>query len=588
MARVKAKARARSGARAKSARTAKAAPKAKAKAGTKVTAAAGAAKRPAAPRPSARVVVDARKTEPLRRIWRYAGYDEPNYTYTPNGRALLVKLGGMADGPYFIRCHFMLCTGDGTGRPKWGSTNAYTEDAAGNPVYSWDIIDRILDTQIATGCIPFVELGFMPKALTTGPVSQPYDDPRHGTWRFPPRDYEKWRGLIRALGHHCVERYGLRQVSQWYWELWNEPDIFYWQGTVQEYCRLFDYTEAGLHEAVPQARLGGPATTSPARPEAGRFLRSFLEHCARGANAVSGRQGTRLDYITIHTKGGGYRVDPKAAKTPPTQWELARHVAEGLKIMGDFPELKGLEVNLSECDPDGWAAGTRHDNPNLNYRNTEYYASYIANSVCKLMDLGRSAANQVDGMLTWAFQFENRPLFEGLRTLSTNGVDKAALNVFRLLARLGGNRLAFSSNRARDPLARAGGDAPDAPPDLSGLAAGDGEGRIHVLLSCHHDDWDVQAPATVALQLRGLAPRQLYSVVTRTIDRAQANPYAAWVALGSPAKATASQMEVLKRAALLKPRKLRDLTADASGGCEMSIVAATHSVTLIELTPVHK
>ncbi len=576
MARVKAKAGTRAGARAGVRR-----------AGAKAKAGAGASRKPGAARPSARVVVDARKREPLRRIWRYAGYDEPNYTYTPNGRALLDKLGSMADGPYFVRCHFMLCTGDGAGRPKWGSTNAYTEDAAGDPVYFWDIIDRILDTQIEAGCIPFVEIGFMPKALTTGPSTLPYDDPRQGTWRFPPRDYEKWRGLIRALGRHCVQRYGLRQVSQWYWELWNEPDIFYWQGTVQDYCRLYDYTEAGLHEAVPQAYLGGPATTSPARPEAGAFLRSFLEHCARGTNAVSGRRGARLDFITIHTKGGGYRVDPTAAKKPPTLWELLRHVAEGLKIMGDYPELKGLEVNLSECDPDGWAAGTRHDNPNLNYRNTEYYASYIANSVCKLMDLGRDGPNQVDGMLTWAFQFENRPLFEGLRSLSTNGVDKAALNVFRLLARLGGSRLALSSSRARNPLASEGGDDPAAQPDLSGLAACDQEGRIQVLLSCHHDDWDVKAPATVALQLRGLAPGQRYTVVTRAIDGKHANAYAAWVAMGSPPRAGAAQMETLKRAALLKPGKLRDLTADSAGASEASIVVAAHSVTLIELAPAH-
>ena len=80
------------------------------------------------------IEVNAAQRTPLRRIWRYVGYDEPNYTYTENGRELLAKIGAMADGPYYIRCHFLLCTGDGTGRPKWGSTNAYTEDGDGNPV----------------------------------------------------------------------------------------------------------------------------------------------------------------------------------------------------------------------------------------------------------------------------------------------------------------------------------------------------------------------------------------------------------------------------------------------------------------------
>ncbi len=76
-------------------------------------------------------------------------------------------------------------------------------------MYSWDIIDRILDAILETGCTPFVELGFMPQALTTAPAGMPYDDPRAGGWRYPPRDHEKWKGLIAALGEHCRRRYGL-------------------------------------------------------------------------------------------------------------------------------------------------------------------------------------------------------------------------------------------------------------------------------------------------------------------------------------------------------------------------------------------
>ncbi|MGA1645564.1 MAG: beta-xylosidase, partial [bacterium] len=82
------------------------------------------------------VNVEVTEQEPLRRIWTYVGYDEPNYTYTERGRELLGKLGKLPDGPYFIRCHFLLCTGDGTGSPKWGSTNAYTEQD-GKPVYDF-------------------------------------------------------------------------------------------------------------------------------------------------------------------------------------------------------------------------------------------------------------------------------------------------------------------------------------------------------------------------------------------------------------------------------------------------------------------
>ena len=114
---------------------------------------------------------------------------------------------------------------------------------------------------------------------------------------------------------------------------------------------------------------------------------------------------------------------------------------------------------LSECDPDGWAAGTIHDNPNLYYRNTEYYASYVACTVNKLIDRAASTGAQIDGMLTWAFLFEDRDYFEGFRTLSTNGIDKPVLNVFRMLAKLGGSRLAADCDRASDPVARGRADS---------------------------------------------------------------------------------------------------------------------------------
>lgn len=532
-----------------------------------------------------RVTVDARHRTPLRRIWRYFGYDEPNYTDTPNGRALLGKLGALADGPYFVRAHFLLCSGDGTGRPKWGSTNVYTEaeDATRHPVYSWEIIDGILDAWLAAGLVPFVELGFMPEALSTAPSGTRYDHIYEGGWRYPPRDYARWQGLVEALARHCLDRYGEREVSRWYWELWNEPDIFYWAGTLEEYCRLYDHTVAGLTAALPRARVGGPATTSPARPAAGDFLRRFLEHCVGGENAATGERGTRLDFVSFHTKGGGYRPQPDAPKQTPTIHTLLRHAAAGLEIVGELPDLARKEVVLSECDPDGWAAGSIRDNPNLAYRNTEYYASYVVSAACKLIDLGAPDGPRVDGMLTWAFQFEGREYFEGLRSLSTNGVDKPVLSVFRMLARLGDARLALESDAARDPLALEGGDRPDTPPDVSGLATLDGEGGVRVLLVSHHDDWDVRRPSEVRLSVRGLSDG-VYSVRRYLLDAEHGNSHAAWRALGSPQQPTPQQLAWLHRAGRLA--LVESATARVAGGeAALDITLAAHAVCLVELSP---
>src|SRR5580658_101849 len=96
---------------------------------------------------------------PYRPIYAYFGYDEPNYTYAPNGRKLIGELAELSPVRVEIRAHHLLVTGDGTPALKWGSTNAYTEDAAGRPVYDWKIVDRIFDTYLAVHARPFVEIG---------------------------------------------------------------------------------------------------------------------------------------------------------------------------------------------------------------------------------------------------------------------------------------------------------------------------------------------------------------------------------------------------------------------------------------------
>ena len=531
------------------------------------------------------ITIHADRRTPLRRIWRYVGYDEPNYTYMHDGRELLAKLGRMSDAPYYIRCHFILCTGDGMPSLKWGSTNVYTEDEHGEPVYDWTLIDRILDTYLEVGCIPFVEIGFMPEALTTAPAGTPYSDPRHGGWRFPPKDYGRWMELMHALGKHCVARYGLGEVSKWYWELWNEPDIFYWAGSTAEYCRLYDYTVAGLTAAIPLAKVGGPSTTSGmSRPESYGFLRDFLEHCACGTNAVTGQRGTRLDYISFHAKGGGYRANAEAVKQTPTMHTVVGNVAVSLNVAADFPEFAGREVMITECDPDGWAAGTVRDNANLFYRNSEYYASYVACTVNKLIDLRATNNLRIDGMLTWAFEFEGRDYFEGFRTLSTNGIDKAVLNVFRMLAKLGGARLQLESNAARDPLAQGGGDSEDMPSDIAGIAAINESEAIQVFLSSHHDDWDVKGTTEVSVRLTGLPVDQSYGVAYSLVADGHSNAYSAWLQMGQPQSPTEVQLQELQQAAKLKTERLSTVQS-VNGECEVKVTLPVHSVCLLQFTP---
>ncbi len=187
-----------------------------------------------------------------------------------DGERLLSDLGKLRPGHVYFRAHNLLTSGDGTPAFKWGSTNAYTEDDQGRPVYDWRIVDAIFDTYLARGIRPYVEIGFMPRALSIQP--DPYRhawrpgfgyDKIFAGWRMPPRDYRAWGELVYQWVSHCVSRYGPAEVEKWYWQTWNEANICpdgYWGGTPQEFWCLNDHAIAAARRALPTARVGGPDT----------------------------------------------------------------------------------------------------------------------------------------------------------------------------------------------------------------------------------------------------------------------------------------------------------------------------------------
>src|ERR1051325_3978522 len=208
------------------------------------------------------IVVHANQSdESLAPIWTYFGYDEPNYSYAPNGKKLLAELSALSPTPVYVRVHNLFTTGDGSSSRNWGSTNAYTEDSSGRPVYNWTILDQIFDAFHGAGIKPLVEIGFMPEALSTHP--QPY---RHNFpngdiftgWAYPPKDYQKWSDLVFQFVLHLRNRYGDAEVNTWLWEVWNEPDIPYWKGsTPEEYFKLYDFSVDAVLRALPGAKVGG-------------------------------------------------------------------------------------------------------------------------------------------------------------------------------------------------------------------------------------------------------------------------------------------------------------------------------------------
>jgi xylan 1,4-beta-xylosidase len=487
-------------------------------------------------------------------IWNFFGYDEPNYTYAPNGKKLLGELAALSAPPTYVRVHNLFTSGDGSASLKWGSTNVYTEDAAGKPVYDWTILDRIFDTFQATGIKPLVELGFMPEALSTHPQPYRHNFPQKsvGTiytgWAYPPKDYGKWSELIVQFVGHLRERYGAAEVQTWLWEVWNEPDLGYWQGTPEEYFKLYDFSTDAIRRALPRAKVGGPDSTGPAHAKAAEFLRLFLEHCAHRKNYVTGKTGAPLDFISYHPKGSPKWLGDHV------QMGIARQLAsieEGFRIVASFPEWRRTPIVLGESDPEGCAACSAQDNPQNSYRNGPLYPAYTAEALSRTIELASAERVNLLGTVTWAFEFEDQPPFAGFRELATNGIDKPVLNCFRMFGLLGSRRVKATSSGAlltKDILdAGVRGQ-----PDISVIATRK-DREVEVLVWNYHDDDLPRTAAPIDLMVNGLPPEANRGRLEQfLVDSEHSNAFTAWKKMGSPELLSVEQQQQLEQAGQLQ------------------------------------
>ena len=490
----------------------------------------------------------------LRPIWTWFGNDEPNYAYMRDGQKLLDELAAASPVLVHFRTHNLLTSGDGTAALKWGSTNVYTEDATGKPVYDWTILDRILDTYRARKVRPFFQLGFMPEALSSRP--QPYrhfwkpgdnyNDIYTG-WSYPPNDYAKWGELIYQLGRHVAAKYGRSEVDEWWWEVWNEPDIGYWHGTPEEFMKLYDYAADGLRRALPNAKVGGPEVTGPNGARTQTILRNFIEHCLRGTNYATGATGSPLDVVTFHAKGAP-QVMPDGHVRMNVGNQL-RAIANGFTIVSSFPELRRMPIVIGESDPEGCAACPVRTNPSNAYRNGTMFSSYTAEQLARTYELAERHGVNLLGAVSWAFEFEGQPYFDGFRDLSTNGVAKPVLNVFRMLGLMTGDRVAVESSGAL-PLDDVRDRSVRGAPDISALATSDAR-SVSILVWNYHDD-DLPAPdARIAMTIDG-PPDGRATLTHYRVDTNHSNAYTVWKAMGSPQSPTAAQRDALLKAGQLQ------------------------------------
>ncbi len=380
----------------------------------------------------------------------------------------------------------------------------YDEDAKGNPIYNWSYVDQIYDGLLANGIRPYVEISFMPKKLAARP------NDIQGFWYkpiiSPPRDYVNWDALMTAFANHLVERYGIDEISKWYFEVWNEPNIGFWSGQPAQstYFELYDHTARALKAVSPQIRVGGPATAQAA------WVGDMIAHATK--NDVP------LDFVSTHVYG-----DDSAKDVFHDDRTVAPHQMVCLAVDKVHQEIAksarpGIPLIWSEFN-----ATFMNEQP---ITDSIYMGPWLANTI-------RQCDGKVNMMSYWTFSdvFEEQgvvktPFYGGYGLVAEDGIPKPAFNAFALLHELGGERLATSGDDV--------------------LVTRRKDGTLVIAA------WNLVEPGakgaqkTITFDLSGVSRRAHATI--RRVDASHGDTLDAWKKMGSPKYPTQKQVEELRQA----------------------------------------
>ena len=531
------------------------------------------------------IAVDASKTVgEMRPFWAFFGYDEPNYTTQKDGQKLLTELQQLSPVPVYVRAHNLLTSKGNSQGPdlKWGFTDAYTEDKAGKPVYNWVVVDSIIDSYVNRGMKPLMEIGFMPKALSVKPEPYEHTWSKGGNlwtgWTYPPKDYDKWRELVYQWAKHSIERYGKEEVKSWLWEVWNEPDIAYWSGTFEEYCKMYDYAADGLKKACPECTIGGPHTTSPRSAKAYEYLTKFITHCLTGTNYATGKTGTPLQYIGFHAKGAPEIDNGHVRMNMGAQ---LKDIQRAFEAVNSFPQLKNIPIIIGECDPEGCAACSEKREPKYGYRNGTMYSSYTAASFARIYELMDKHKANLRGAVSWSFEFENQEWFAGFRDLATNGVNKPVLNVFRMFGLMQGQRLQVETEggmHVADIIEKGVREEND----INALASKEGN-SIWVMVWNYNDHDQKPGLADIALDVNNIGGKKVLVSHYRIDDRFS-NSFEKWKQMGMPQQVSAIQYKELEQAGQLQMLTSPEWKPAKNGKIQLNFNLPAQGVSLVQLT----
>jgi xylan 1,4-beta-xylosidase len=408
----------------------------------------------------------------------------------------------------------------------------YDEDSSGHPIYNFSYVDQIYDNLLAAGVRPFVELSFMPRKLASRESIHPF-------WYkpnvSPPKDYARWDGLISEFARHLVGRYGIQEVSKWYFEVWNEPNLDFWAGIPAQasYWELYDHTARALKAVDVRLRVGGPATAQAA------WVDAMIAHATQF--------NVPLDFVSTHVYGNDTADNVFGTNEKIPQDKM---VCRAVRKVHDQ-----IKSSAQPALPLIWSEFNASYGNDPAVTDAVYMGPWMADTI-------RQCDGLVDMMSYWTFSdvFEEQgvtkgPFRGGFGLLGMGGIPKPAFNAFKILHRLGTQRLAVDSD--------------------SVLATRRLDGSL-VLALWNYAPYDAPGPAkTVTLQFKRLDAKN--AKVWR-VDAEHGDVHPAYKAMGSPQSPTLAQIVSLKQAGALLPAETVKLHAD-----KLTLQLPTYGLVVVEL-----
>lgn len=442
--------------------------------------------------------------------------------------------------------HLRLLAAGGAAR-KYVRIYNQPEDAGalkpdGTVGYTWDHFDKRADMILKAGARPLVAFYSMPPQIAAKVETFRKRSFLDGKKIYigPPKDYRLWQEMCADFTRHVIAKYGKAEVVKWRFTCWNEPDLsgFWHKADLPEHQKLYDYFAEGVKSVCPEVPIGGPSMSSSNIYKNPDLFRGFLEHIAKGTNHATGKTGSPIDYISIHTYGGHGGAGSSVSKYPSVEYLLDQDLRLA-KIRDEFPTLRNVPMTVAEWGVTSSGGTGMSQQPIAEVRNQPYAAAFLAAMVARRIELQRTDDPRLGDMFICLSGYEKKRErdFEGKRTVQTlHGFDKPILNGYRILAKLGADLVACRA----EPAGK----------DLLAVASRDGDKRIAVMIVNYKSDRiDSGGPdRTVELKVQSPWPKGAAAELRHwRIDQSHSNAYAVFCQMGRPKEPTADEIAKIKQ-----------------------------------------